>query len=149
MSFDSKTLLSHPAVRDALKQAWLDSDPGVSGGHEEGGFILQNPKKVIFAFRWPRGKSDRITIPLHPQCKIGDDDIVATFHTHPNTGVEYIQSPSESDRQAVRNDPNLKGREYIGEYVIAEQTLYFISPNGEICELSDMFRKLLQKGKRP
>jgi hypothetical protein len=34
--------LNDPAVRDALKQAWLDSQPGVTGGHEEGGFILRD-----------------------------------------------------------------------------------------------------------
>lgn len=28
--------LNDPTVRDALKQAWLDSHPGITGGHEEG-----------------------------------------------------------------------------------------------------------------
>ena len=35
-------ILNDPAVRAALKQAWQESKPGVSGGHEEGGFILRD-----------------------------------------------------------------------------------------------------------
>jgi len=33
--------VNDPAVRTALKQAWQESNPGVSGGHEEGGFLWQ------------------------------------------------------------------------------------------------------------
>lgn len=35
-------ILNDPAVRAAIKQAWEDSQPGVIGGHEEGGFILRD-----------------------------------------------------------------------------------------------------------
>jgi hypothetical protein len=41
------TLLRNPIVRAALQQAWKDSNPGISGGHEEGGFIVQGMKQKL------------------------------------------------------------------------------------------------------
>lgn len=35
-------ILNDPAVRAALRQAWEDSQPGLTGSHEEGGFILRD-----------------------------------------------------------------------------------------------------------
>ena len=49
MLVSTATILNDLAVRDVLKQAWLDSQPGIGGGHEEGGFILRM-KRV----RWLR-----------------------------------------------------------------------------------------------
>jgi hypothetical protein len=37
-----KSILNDPAIRVALKQAWQDSNPGLTGGNEEGGFIVQD-----------------------------------------------------------------------------------------------------------
>lgn len=42
MPISIATILNDPTVRDALKQAWVDSQPGNTGRHEEGGFILQD-----------------------------------------------------------------------------------------------------------
>ncbi|MGH9848870.1 MAG: hypothetical protein ACREBD_03355 [Blastocatellia bacterium] len=78
-------ILNVPAVCDALKQAWLDSQPGITGGHEEGGFILRDETGKISVERWPRGAQDSIQMPPHPDCRIDEGEIVATFHTHPNT----------------------------------------------------------------
>ena len=33
-------ILNKPLIRAELKQGWEDSQPGVTGGHEEGGCIL-------------------------------------------------------------------------------------------------------------
>jgi hypothetical protein len=41
MTQHSILILNDPAVCTALKQAWQESNPGVSGGHEEGGFLWQ------------------------------------------------------------------------------------------------------------
>ena len=38
------TILNDPAIRAELKRAWQDSQPGVTGGHEEGGFVLLWPQ---------------------------------------------------------------------------------------------------------
>src|SRR5262249_987738 len=107
--------LENPLIRAALKQAWEDSCPGVTGGHEEGGFVLRDPTGALSAVRWPKGEGSAIRVPRHSHCKIGQKDIVATFHTHPNTGSDHLQEPSDTDRRAVRDNTDLKGAFYLGE----------------------------------
>jgi len=34
-------LLQNNVVLEGLRKAWLDSNPGISGGHEEGGFVAE------------------------------------------------------------------------------------------------------------
>ena len=64
-------------------------------------------------------------------------EIVASFHTHPNTGSDYLQEPSETDKRAVRDDPDLKGDDYIGEFVISQAVIYLVSPAGQVREMDD------------
>jgi len=130
-------VLNTPAIRAALRQAWLDSNPGVTGGHEEGGFVIQDATGNLDVLRWPKGIRNSIRVPLHENCKINDNLIVASFHTHPNTGSDYIQEPSETDKRAVRDDPNLKDQEYIGEFVISNDVIYLITPVGRVREIAD------------
>lgn len=85
--------------------------------------------------RWSRGEQNAILLPPHADCRIGEHDIIATFHTHPNTGPDFLQEPSETDRRAVQDDPDLKSADYGGEFVISQQTLYLITPNGRVSEL--------------
>ncbi len=59
-------------------------------------------------------------------------EIVASFHTHPNTGPGFLQEPSETDKRAVRDDPDLKGAAYEGELVISADWIYLIAPNGRV-----------------
>jgi hypothetical protein len=68
---------------------------------------------------------------------MGGNPIVASFHTHPNTGADFLQEPSETDKRAVRDDPDLKGADYVGEFVIAQGTIYLIAPNGQVREVAD------------
>jgi len=77
----------------------------------------------------------RSSLPTHLNCKIGEDEIVATFHTDPNTGSDYLQEPSETDRRAVQDDPDLKGEFYEGEFVISQEIMYLIAPNGQVTEI--------------
>lgn len=60
---------------------------------------------------------------------------MATFHTHPNTGPDYLQEPSETDQRAVRDDPDLKGAEYAGELVISAEIIYLVTPTGQTREV--------------
>jgi hypothetical protein len=113
-------ILHHPTICAALLQAWRDSTPGETGGHEEGGFIVQESTGEYCVLRWPQGKKDVIQVPPHKNCKIGGDEIVASFHTHPNTGSK-----------------NLKGVNYVGEFVISHETIYLVTPEGHIRELGD------------
>jgi hypothetical protein len=132
---DPNFLLTDPGVRVALEQAWQESKPGVSGGHEEGGFILRDTAGNLSVARWPRGVQDTILLPPRPNCRIGGKDIVASFHTHPNTGSGYLQEPSETDKRAVRDDPDLKGAFYLGEFVLSMDQVYLIAPNGQVSEI--------------
>ena len=75
-------ILQNPTVCEVLKQAWRDSNPGISGGHEEGGFIVQDAERKWSVIRWPKGEQNCILLPSHHNCKIGEHDIVASFHTH-------------------------------------------------------------------
>ena len=60
---------------------------------------------------------------------------MATFHTHPNTGSDFLQDPSVTDIRAVRDDSQLKGPFYAGEFVISRDTIYLIEPTGHATEL--------------
>ena len=132
---DPHSILNDLAVLVALKQAWQDSQPGVTGGHEEGGFVLQDSTGKLSTVRWPKGAQDTIILPAHPNCRIGGNDIVATFHTHPNTGSNYLQEPGETDKRAVRDAPDLKGVAYAGEFVVSQSIIYLITPNGQVREM--------------
>lgn len=55
MASDYTELLREQVVIAAMSAAWLDSQPGVSGGHEEGGFILRNANGQIEILRWVTG----------------------------------------------------------------------------------------------
>lgn len=128
-------LLGNPEVRTALRSAWRESQPGLSGGHEEGGFIVRDTSEIPRVIRWPKGAENTIDVPPHPGCRLEEFEIVASFHTHPNTGPDYIQEPSETDRRAVRDDPNLKAPHYEGELVISSAFLYLVTPSGSVIEL--------------
>ena len=130
------TILDEPVVCNALKQAWQESQPGLTGGHEEGGFILRDEAGKIGVVRWPRGEQDMISMPPHTDCRVGNNEIMGTFHTHPNIGPDYLQEPGDADRRAVRDDPDLKGAAYVGELVISRQIVYLIAPSGEISEVA-------------
>jgi hypothetical protein len=132
MSDQATSILDNPVVRAVLRQAWEDSQPGPMGGHEEGGFILRDSADNLSVERWLYGQQNSIVVPPHPDCQIDDQDIVATFHTHPNTGSDYLQEPGETDKRAVRDDPHLKGAFYQGEFVISAQTIYRITSTGQV-----------------
>src|SRR5665213_370451 len=127
-------LLREPSIRAALSEAWKESNPGLASGHEEGGFItLENEKLSVR--RWPKGEGNLIQVPNHLGCVVNGLPIVATFHTHPNIGVDFLQEPSETDKRGVRDDANLKGSLYIGEFVIANEMIYLITPGGAVREI--------------
>jgi len=125
-------LLADPVVRSALRQAWMDSLPGTSNAHEEGGFVLRDGSGNLRVERWPSGAQRTIVVPPHRGCRIGAEEIIASFHTHPNSGTAFLQEPSQTDKRAVRDDLDLKGASYEGEWVISQETLYLIDPYGSV-----------------
>jgi Domain of unknown function (DUF4329) len=130
-------ILNDPLVCAELKRAWEDSNPGLIGGHEEGGFILKNSEGNFSIVRWVTGEQNKIFLPSHAGCKIKGVAIAASFHTHPNTGGDYLQEPSETDKRSVRDDPDLKEASYLGEFVISQAKIYWIEPSGQVSEVSD------------
>lgn len=125
-------IIGDQTIRAGLQQAWEDSMPGPSGGHEEGGFIVQDSPGNIHIVRWPKGEHNAIAVPPHPNCKFAGNEIIFSFHTHPNTGDNYLQEPSETDCRAVRDDPHLKGTLYKGELVITHQNIYLVARDGNV-----------------
>jgi len=113
-----------------LKQAWLDSFPEISGGHEEGGFIVIDDFENLSVIRWEKGSQNEIILPPHKNCFAHGKAIVASFHTHPNTGRDFQQEPSLTDIRAIRDDFDLKGKFYLGEFVISRENIYLIEPSG-------------------
>ena len=130
MSLTAKAVIANTDIRHALQQAWTDSNPGMTSGHEEGGFVLRDADGSLSVKRWQRGLQDTIHVPSHRNCLFDGLEIIASFHTHPNTGSDYLQEPSETDKRAVRDDPDLKGDEYIGEFVVSQTVIYLVSPAG-------------------
>lgn len=126
------SVLDDEIIRGLLLQAWQDSQPGTIAAHEEDGFVLRNTDGSLVVERWPRGAHNQIVVPSHPGGKRMELSIVATFHTHPNTGPEYQQEPSLTDIRAVRNDPDLGHPEYEGEFVISSEWIYRIQRNGQV-----------------
>ncbi|MBM3179565.1 MAG: DUF4329 domain-containing protein [Chloroflexi bacterium] len=137
MPLTAKAVLSNTDIRSALQQAWTDSNPGLNSGHEEGGFVVRDSDGSLSVRRWQRGLQDTIQVPPHRNCVFDGLEIVASFHTHPNTGSDYLQEPSETDKRAVRDDLDLKGDEYIGEFVISQAVIYLVSPAGQVREMDD------------
>ena len=137
MPLTPRAILSKESVRTELQEAWTDSNPGATGGHEEGGFVVKDDEGTLKVIRWQNGLRDSIQVPPHEDCKINGLEIVASFHTHSNTGSDYLQEPSETDKRAVRDDPNLKGAEYVGEFVISQSIIYLVSPAGQVREMDE------------
>jgi hypothetical protein len=136
------SVLSDKGVISELRRAWEESKHGTTEACEEGGFILQSGDGSLTVARWPRGSQDRIEVPEHKGGQFQGALILATFHTHPNTGPEYQQEPSLTDIRAVRDDPELQHAEYEGEYVISHVTIYHIRPDGTVESLGETVRKL-------
>lgn len=82
MPLTAKTVLANTDVRLALQQAWTDSNPGLTGGHKEGGFVLRDADGSLSVRRWQKGLQDTIQVPPHGNCIFDGLEIVASFHTH-------------------------------------------------------------------
>ena len=131
----SITVLDIPLVQQEFRQAWIDSKPGLTGGHEEGGFILKDSSEQLSIEHWVKGSQNEIIVPSHPKGKYNDKEIIATFHTHPNTGTNFQQDPSDTDIRAVKGDSELKTDVYEGEYVITEDIIYKIDKFGNVIQI--------------
>ena len=131
MTFAIADIFGNKLILSELNRAWLDSEPGESGGHEEGGFVVINDLRDLAVVRWDKGLQNEIVLPPHKNCFVDGKDIIVSFHTHPNTGRDFQQEPSLTDIRAVSDDFDLKSEFYLGELVISEQNIYLIGPVGD------------------
>lgn len=131
------SVIENAAVNAELRKAWQESEPGTAQAHEEGGFVLLQSDGSLTVERWPRGAQDEIELPPHTGGRRSGAIVVATFHTHPNTGPEYLQEPGPTDIRGVRDDPDLRHGEYEGEYVISQQTVFRIRPDCVVEQVGD------------
>jgi len=135
MKFTASDIFENESVLTEIKIAWEDSVPSISDGHEEGGFIVVDEFENLSVVRWEKGKQNEIVLPPHRNCFINAKEIVASFHTHPNIGRDFQQEPSLTDIRAVADDPDLKGENYAGEFVVSKDVIYLIKPSGEVTEI--------------
>ena len=137
-------IIENQTILAELKKAWFESEPNVPGGHEEGGFIVADDFGILSVVRWEKGLQNEIVLPPHRNCFVDGKDIVASFHTHPNTGKDFQQEPSLTDIRAVRDDFDLKGAFYLGEFVISEENIYLIEPSGKF-HIFGQTRKIFER----
>jgi len=52
MPLTPRAILSNKNVRSVLQQAWTDSNSGLTGGHEEGGFVVRTTDGNLSVIRW-------------------------------------------------------------------------------------------------
>ncbi|MBI3410105.1 MAG: hypothetical protein HY040_17320 [Planctomycetes bacterium] len=130
-------ILADIKIQAELRRAWLESNPGQTEAHEEGGFVLKSNDGTLLVERWAKGTQNEIIVPNHDGGVRAGMPIIATFHTHPNTGVDFQQDPSPTDIRAVHDDPHLGGACYEGEIVISEKKLYRILKDGTVDILGD------------
>ena len=130
MNFRVNDIFENRTILAELEKAWLESKPNISGGQENGGFVVADDFGILSIVRWEKGTQNEIIVPRHKNCFFEGKDIIASFHTHPNTGEDFQQEPSLTDIRAVRDDPDLKGEFYLGEFVISAENVYLIKPSG-------------------
>jgi hypothetical protein len=95
-------LLSDPAVRQALEDAWQDSLPAdPARRHEEGGWVYADTVSgAITVRRAAAGATTNIDLGDPPV--VPGSVVVATFHTHPNPSDQgWDSGPSSEDTQSA------------------------------------------------
>ncbi len=137
MKFSALEIIENEIILREFKTAWNDSIPSTSDGHEEGGFIVNNEFENLSVVRWEKGVQNEIVLPPHLHCFADGKEIVASFHKHPNIGRDFQQEPSLTDIRAVLDDPDLKGENYTGEFVVSKHAIYLINPFGEVVEIGE------------
>lgn len=95
----AEELQDDPVVKQAMEEAWRDSQPGDSARrHEEGGWIYRNSKTGETTIRraTPGGQAG---IDLSHPPALRDSVVVGKYHTHPNPISEgWDPRPSDEDR---------------------------------------------------
>ena len=88
-------LLADPNVLAGMRRAFDDSDVGGPQPMEQGGFLVRDPQTgIVTVIRLASSGRDSLRYPLCPTGLYQGQEIVGSFHTHPNTGPEWRQEPT-------------------------------------------------------
>jgi hypothetical protein len=91
-------LLNDSLVRQAMEEAWVDSQPDdPMARHEEGGWIYMDTRTgLVSTRRAPAGTRSGVDLASPPT--VAGSVVVGTFHTHPNpTDEGWYPGPSPLD----------------------------------------------------
>ncbi len=126
-------LLAEPTVFAGMRQAFDESDVGGSRPAEQGGFLVRDPQSgMMRAARLPASGRDSLAYPLCADGRYQGQDIVGSFHTHPNLGPEWRQEPSPQDIRLSKDYPETMG---LHQFVISRETIYHIDNDGLVAAL--------------
>lgn len=119
-------LLRHPAVREAIEQAWADSIPqDAARRHEEGGWIYMDTASARITIRRACA-GGQATIDLSHPPTVPGAVVVGKFHTHPNPTAEgWSGGPSEGDREA-------DARHGVPDLIRADDGLHVCGPESRV-----------------
>lgn len=130
MENSAEELLDEATIRSALRDALLDSRPGTKAPIEQGGFIVRDSGTLRPVVRRLNiGQADSFQIPLCPDGKFQGEQILGSFHTHPNTGPLWQEEPSRQDIRLVTEYPETVGRWH---FVIGPERTYCIVNDGTV-----------------
>jgi RHS repeat-associated protein len=87
-------------VKEAIKQAWLESNDNSHNPVEQGGYIVCGIDNTLDVERWPTHSVNpafHITPPACPGMLYNGKRVVSDFHTHPRHLGNLIDDPSPQD----------------------------------------------------
>jgi proteasome lid subunit RPN8/RPN11 len=133
MDFSAEHLLNDIAIRTAMREALRESQPGTKHPTEQGGFIVRDATTLRpVVRRLSVGQADSFQIPLCPDGRFHAEQIIGSFHTHPNIGPEWQEEPSRQDIRLVTEYPETVGAIH---FVIGPAQTYSITTDGTVCVL--------------
>lgn len=116
-----------PAVITALSDAWTDSNPGTGtdpNRREQGGWLVVDDDGNVSVDPWPAGAA--ASVPIGPR----PDNALGMYHTHPNIGGNWQESPSDPDIEIA------KTVDYAApHYVVSDGTIWVIDSDGNVTAL--------------
>ncbi|MDA0285518.1 MAG: Mov34/MPN/PAD-1 family protein [Planctomycetota bacterium] len=130
MENSAEQLFEDSAIRRALRDALLESRSGTKQPIEQGGFIVRDASTLRpVVRRLSAGLADSFQIPLCPDGQFRGEQILGSFHTHPNTGPEWQEEPSRQDIRLVTEYPETIGPWH---FVIGPVRTYCIGNDGTV-----------------
>ena len=124
-------ILEDVNVAAAMRRVYRESDVGGDFAVEQGGFIVAGDGGAFSVERVAHGRPSSLGYPLCPDGSFNGRRIVGTFHTHPNTGDEWMQEPGRQDIRLSTEYPETMGAH---QFVISFERIYVINNDGAVSD---------------